>query len=139
MKNKIKFFKVLSLSMTSLFFMVIILYFVITSNSTKDLVKKGLLLDAVIEQENMIFTIQKGYASGFIIGYNSKTIYDQPLGYQVSHIVIDNYNSVIDEKKIYHLMLYHYELGGNQFSGFDFCVRDKVVYYGKNLSKCVHE
>lgn len=120
-------------------FVVIAVFGLFLMNATnKDLVKKGLLKSAVIEQNNLIFEVEEDYASGLIIGYNNKTIYSQnfQVGEKISKLSIENYPSMINDKKVYHFMLYHYELGGNQFSGFDFCVIGDTVMYGKNIKKC---
>lgn len=103
----------------------------------KDFIKNGLLKSVIIDQNNLTFEIQEGYASSLNIGYNSQTIYSQSLGRKVSKLTIENYSSIIHDNNIYHFMLYHYELGGHGFSGFDFCVNNKKFFYGKDVKNCL--
>lgn len=139
MSNKINKIKILFLFIKILFIMAIILYFVIMHDKEKDLVKKGLLLDATIQKNDIVFNVKKDYASGFIIRDNNISIYDKNLGCEISNIIIENYPSAIHDKKIYHFMLYQYELGGHGFSGFDFCINNKKVFYGKNIKNCLED
>lgn len=112
---------------------------VILSNFSKDLVQKGLVESVSIENKNLIFKVKEGYANGFHIRQNGTDIYlkNFAVGTRISALKIDDYSSIIDDKKIYHFMLYHYELGGHQFSGFDFCINGNQVYYGKTLKNCI--
>lgn len=139
MSNKINKIKIFFLFIKILFIMAIILYFVIMHDKEKDLVKKGLLLDATIQKNDIVFNVKKDYASGFIIRDNNISIYDKNLGCEISNIIIENYPSAIHDKKIYHFMLYQYELGGHGFSGFDFCINNKKVFYGKNIKNCLED
>lgn len=137
MSNKINKIKIFFLFIKILFIMAIILYFVIMHDKEKDLVKKGLLLDATIQKNDIVFNVKKDYASGFIIRDTNISIYDKNLGCEISNIIIENYPSAIHDKKIYHFMLYQYELGGHGFSGFDFCINNKKVFYGKDIKNCL--
>lgn len=102
----------------------------------KDLIKNDTLKSIIIEQNHLIVEIQEGYAGGLDIGYNGQTIYSQDLGTKVSKLTIENYPSIIHDNNSYHLMLYQYEHGGHGFSGFDFCVNQGQVFYGKQLGQC---
>ncbi|STZ63333.1 Uncharacterised protein [Moraxella lacunata] len=139
MSNKINKIKIFFLFIKILFIIAIILYFVIMHDKEKDLVKKGLLVDATIQKNDIVFNVKKDYASGLIIRDNNISIYDKNLGYEISNIIIENYPSAIHDKKIYHFMLYQYELGGHGFSGFDFCINNKKVFYGKNIKNCLKD
>lgn len=105
----------------------------------KDLVKNGTLKSAIIEQNNLIFALQEGYTSGLEINHNNQTVYSQSLGRKVSKLTIENYPSIIQNKQIYNFMLYQYELGGHGFSGFDFCINNKTVFYGKDIKNCLKD
>ncbi|UNU73045.1 hypothetical protein LU293_08160 [Moraxella nasovis] len=132
-----KFVKFLSIILVLVAVLLIGVVFIFNNANSKDLVKKGLVKNVAIKNDDLIFTIEKDYASGLDIGYDSKTVYSKDFGYPISAVSIDDYQDVLDDKKIYHFMLYHYDLGGQQFSGFDFCVNGNQIYYGKKLMDCM--
>lgn len=115
------------------------LFLFLSNANNKDLIQKGLVENVRIENEALIFSIKEGYASGLNVGYDSKTVYSEQLGKKISTLKIENYSSIFNDKNIYHFMLYHYEWGGHQFSGFDFCIDKSQVYYGKELKNCLKE
>lgn len=136
-----KFIKAIAVFMLCFFVMVIGLMLWISHimSQDKDLVKNNSLKNAIIEQNDLVFEIQEGYASGLDIGYDGQTVYSKGLGKKVSKLTIENYPSMIQDKQIYNFMLYQYELGGHGFSGFDFCINNKKVFYGKNIKNCLKD
>lgn len=131
-----KLFKTLSIFLSLGIGLLIVLGMFFVNSSSKDLVKKGLIKNISIRQDDLIFQVVEDYASGVSIHYDSKTIYTQQLGKNISTLEIKNYSSILEDKKVYHFMLYNYDIGGNQFSGFDFCINDKQIYFGKTLTNC---
>ncbi|MDI4507207.1 hypothetical protein [Moraxella lacunata] len=77
-----KFIKAIAVFMLCFFVMVIGLMLWISHimSQDKDLVKNNSLKNAIIEQNDLVFEIQEGYASGLDIGYDSQTVYSQGLG-----------------------------------------------------------
>lgn len=137
MKKVENLFKRLSIIlMTIIALLAIVVIFILNSNS-KDLVEKGLVENVSIQNKNLVFQVKEKYAGSLNIGYNSQTIYSQDLGKKISNLTIENYPAILDDKKIYHFMLYNYELGGHHFSGFDFCINNQKVFYGNHLKSCL--
>lgn len=139
MKKVEKFIKSIAILMVIFSVLVIGFMFWISDviSKDKDLIKNNSLKNTIIEQNDLTFKIQEGYASGLVVGHNSQTVYSQDLGRKVSKLTIENYPSIIQDGKIYNFMLYHYELGGHGFSGFDFCINNKKVFYGKDIKNCL--
>lgn len=121
--------------------LLVVIIMTVSTNASKDLVQKGLVESIGIENKNLIVKVKEGSASGLSIGQNGNDVYSRnfEVGTKISILKIENYLSIFNDKKIYHFMLYHYELGGHQFSGFDFCIDKSQVYYGKELKNCLKE
>lgn len=136
MSKKLKILLVVLIGLPVLFCLLIAYIWLFVINQETNLVKKNLVEQVYIEQANLIIQVKEDYASGLLIRHNSQTVYDKGLGRKISKLEIENYVSFLEDKKVYHFMLYHYSLGGHQLSGFDFCINQQKVYYGKDLDKC---
>lgn len=136
MSKKLKILLAVLISLPVLFCLLIVYIWLFVINQETNLVKKNLVEQVYIEQANLIIQVKEDHAGTLSIDYNNQTIYNKDLGRKISKLEIENYASFLEDKKVYRFMFYRYSLGGHQLSGFDFCINQQKVYYGKDLDKC---